>query len=177
MYGDHVELTKIAGVKSNNEQDIGRDFASTVGVGGVLGTKFTWPDYGPKLKSVYLNPSKETEWKKWIGIYNQMMLSGGEFRDLYTSMVTTFRKLTPSRRTAKCTMRFSRRPATSEWRGTIELRGLAPGKYRVLDYENNRDLGTIDSDNPKLATQFREHLLLCVINSFTYYHAPYIMRP
>ena len=62
---------------------MGRDFASTVGVGGVLGTKFTWPDYGPKLKNVYLNSDKETEWKKWIAIYNQMKLSRGDFRDLY----------------------------------------------------------------------------------------------
>lgn len=50
--------------------------------------------------------------------------------------------------------------ATAEWHGIIELRGLAPGKYRVLDYENNRDLGTIDSENPKLTARFREHLLL-----------------
>ena len=50
--------------------------------------------------------------------------------------------------------------ATPEWHGIIELRGLAPGKYRVLDYENNRDLGTIDSENPELAARFREHLLL-----------------
>lgn len=31
---------------------------------------------------------------------------------------------------------------------------------KVLDYENNRDLGTIDSENPKLTARFREHLLL-----------------
>ena len=31
-YGDHVEL-------SNNKSD----FASTVGIGGVVGTKFVWP--------------------------------------------------------------------------------------------------------------------------------------
>ena len=30
------------------------------------GTKFTWPDYGPKLKNVYLNSEKEIEWKKWM---------------------------------------------------------------------------------------------------------------
>ena len=29
---------------SDKEQDIGRDFASTLGTGGVLGTKFTWPE-------------------------------------------------------------------------------------------------------------------------------------
>jgi hypothetical protein len=54
-------------------------------------------------------------------------------------------------------------PGTSGWHGTIELRGLAPGKYRVADYENNRDLGTIVSDYPQLTTQFREHLLLAAV--------------
>jgi len=64
VYGDHVELTRITGANTDNEQDVGDDFASTLGTGGVLGTKFTWPDYGPKLKNVYLNPSKEAHWKK-----------------------------------------------------------------------------------------------------------------
>ena len=47
IYGDHVELTRIRNADSNDEQDVGSDFASTLGTGGVLGTKFTWPDYGP----------------------------------------------------------------------------------------------------------------------------------
>lgn len=50
VYGDHVELTRISGT-GDNEQDLGSDFASTLGTGGVLGTRFTWPDYGSKLKN------------------------------------------------------------------------------------------------------------------------------
>lgn len=159
VYGDHVELTKIAGVNSNSEQDIGRDFASTVGVGGVLGTKFTWPDYGPKLKNVYLNSSKETEWKKWIGIYDQKMLSRGDFRDLYT-YAYDIPEAYAVEKDGKMYYAFFAPSATPEWHGIIELRGLAPGKYRVLDYEDNHDLGTIDSENPRLTARFREHLLL-----------------
>ncbi len=159
VYGDHVELTKIAGVNSNNEQDIGRDFASTVAVGGVLGTKFTWPDYGPKLKNVYLNSSKETEWKKWIGIYGEKMLSRGDFRDLYIYGYDVPEGYAIAKG-GKMYYAFFAPATNSEWRGIIELRGLAPGKYRVLDYENNRDLGPIGSENPKVTTRFREHLLL-----------------
>jgi alpha-galactosidase len=130
------------------------------GLGGVLGTKFTWPDYGPKLKSVYLNPSKETDWKKkWIGIYNQQMLPGGEFRDLHVYGCDVPEAYAIAKN-GKMYYAFFALAGTSEWHGTIELRGLAPGKYRVLDYENNRDLGTIVSSNPELTTQFREHLLL-----------------
>jgi alpha-galactosidase len=159
VYGDHVELTKISGVNSNSEQDIGRDFASTVGVGGVLGTKFTWPDYGPKLKNVYLTTEKEALWKKWIAIYNQKMLSRGDFRDLYTYGYDVPEAYAVEK-DGKMYYAFFSPVAASKWHGTIELRGLSPGKYRVTDYENGRELGTVDSDNPKLTTQFREHLLL-----------------
>jgi alpha-galactosidase len=159
VYGDHVELTKIARANSNNEQDIGRDFASTVGVGGVPGTKFTWPDYGSKLKNVYLNPEKEAEWKKWIGIYNHKKLSRGNFRDLYTYGYDVPEGYAVEK-DGEMYYAFFAPAAASEWHGTIELRGLAPGKYRVTDYESGRDLGTIDADKPALATQFHEHLLL-----------------
>src|SRR6202521_325405 len=37
VYGDHVELTRIAN-PNGNEKDLGSDFASTIGTGGVLGT-------------------------------------------------------------------------------------------------------------------------------------------
>ncbi len=159
VYGDHVELTKISGVNSNNEQDIGRDFASTVGTGGVLGTKFTWPDYGPKLKNVYLNAGKEVEWKKWIAIYNQKKLSRGDFRDLYIYGYDVPEAYAVEK-DGKMYYAFFAPASAPEWRGTVELRGLAPGKYRVTDYENGRDLGTIDAAHPQLAAQFHEHLLL-----------------
>jgi alpha-galactosidase len=55
VYGDHVELTRIAGANTSREEDLGDDFASTLGTGGVLGTKFTWPDYGKKFANVYLS--------------------------------------------------------------------------------------------------------------------------
>src|SRR5205807_9640234 len=50
VYGDHVELTEIELSNTQHEVDKGRDFASAVGVGAVVGTKFTWPGYGPKFK-------------------------------------------------------------------------------------------------------------------------------
>jgi alpha-galactosidase len=159
VYGDHVELTKITGVNSNNEQDIGRDFASTVGVGGVLGTKFTWPEYDPKLKNVFLTKEKEADWKKWITIYNQKMLSRGDFRDLYVYGYDVPEGYAVEK-DGKMYYAFFAPAASADWSGTIELRGLAPGKYQVTDYEKNRNLGTIDSRSPKLTTQFHEHLLL-----------------
>jgi len=84
VYGDHVELTEVLLSNTDHEVDKGRDFASAVGTGAVLGTKFTWPDYGPHFKAVELTPEKEAHWKKWIDIYQGKMLSRGQFLDLYT---------------------------------------------------------------------------------------------
>jgi alpha-galactosidase len=49
---------------------------------------------------------------------------------------------------------------TKPWNGPVELRGLAPGKYRVVNYENATSLGSIDAGNPKLKVEFSQHLLL-----------------
>jgi alpha-galactosidase len=47
VYGDHVELTRVL-IHKGVESDLGEDFASTVGVGGVVGTKFVWPQADPR---------------------------------------------------------------------------------------------------------------------------------
>ncbi len=46
--------------------------------------------------------------------------------------------------------------------GEIELRGLGPGKYKVVDYSRSIDLGTIDGGRPNLRVDFEKHLLLQV---------------
>ena len=166
VYGDHVELTRIAN-PNGNEKDLGSDFASTVGTGGVVGTKFAWPNYGPKLADVYLTPQKEEYWKKWIGLYNENMLSRGTFRDLYVygydfpegyaiekdgAMYYAFFAPQPAAGAAQ--------PAQRPWSGEIELRGLAAGKYRVVDYVNGKDLGEVTAPGAKLQAGFTDHLLI-----------------
>jgi alpha-galactosidase len=76
VYGDHVELTRITGADTSREEDLGDDFASTLGTGGVLGTKFTWPDYGKNFANVYLSEKNTRIGKKWISVYNEKMLRG-----------------------------------------------------------------------------------------------------
>ena len=171
IYGDHVELTQISQPAGGEEQDTGSDFASTLGTGGVLGTKFTWPDYGKKFVNVYLTSEKEAEWKKWIGLYNQKMLSKGQFLDLYVygydvpeayailkdgRMYYAFYAPEPPGKTGG---------KTGFYQGTIELRGLSAKQYRVVDYINNKDYGTVSGPhaggmNPKLDVDFQGSLLL-----------------
>jgi alpha-galactosidase len=168
IYGDHVELTRITGASADNEQDIGSDFASTLGTGGVLGTKFTWPDYGPKFKNVFLSPEKEAHWKQWIALYNEKMLSKGEFLDLYVygfdvpeayairkggRMYYAFYAPTPPHSD-------NDRTVSPSWTGQVELRGLDAKTYRVTDYIHHKDLGSVTGPVGRLDAEFTDNLLL-----------------
>ena len=166
VYGDHVELTRIAN-PNGNEKDLGSDFASTIGTGGVVGTKFAWPNYGPKLADVYLTPQKEEYWKKWIGLYNENMLSRGTFRDLYVYGYDVPEGYAIEKDGAMYYAFFAPQPAVgaahsaaASWSGEIELRGLAAGKYRVTDYVNDKDLGEVTAPDAKLKVSFTDHLLI-----------------
>jgi alpha-galactosidase len=161
VYGDHVELTRINFANSNQESDIGRDFASTIGTGGVVGTKFVWPDPGPHFKDVALTPSKEEWWKKWIGIYNQKMLSKGVFRNLYTIGYDAPEGYA-IQKDGKMYYAFFAADGSKGYQGEVQLRGLQPGTYHVVDYASDKDLGTVTAkgDTATLTTSFPEHLLL-----------------
>jgi alpha-galactosidase len=166
IYGDHVELTRISGANSDNEQDIGDDFASTLGTGGVLGTKFTWPDYGPKLKNVFLNPAKEEHWKKWIALYNQKMLSKGNFLDLYVYGYDSPEAYAIEKDGAMYYAFYAPQPAgkspgsPGKWTGEVELRGLASREYHVTDFVNAKDYGTVTGPTAKIKVDFVGSLLL-----------------
>jgi len=160
VYGDHVELSEMTRV-GNEWSEHGSDFASTIGAGGVVGTKFVWPDPGPKYNPVLLTADKEAHWKKWIGIYNEKMLSKGIFRNLYVGGYDLPEGYAIEK---DGKMYYAFFPSTAaEWRGEVELRGLKPGSYHVIDYANGKDLGTVEAtaDNaPRLRTDFKDHLLL-----------------
>ena len=74
-YGDHIELT-----------DGGNDFASQIGTGSVIGTKFTWPKDNPDWHEgpFLLTPEKEALLRKWMKIYKENNLARGEYLNLYT---------------------------------------------------------------------------------------------
>ena len=67
-FGDHVELS-----------DGGVDFASSVGIGAVVGTNFTWPVGSFKKATLDLTPEREQLWAKWLKIYQEKMLPRGEY--------------------------------------------------------------------------------------------------
>ncbi|AWL04524.1 glycoside hydrolase family 36 protein [Massilia oculi] len=143
--GDHVELS-----------DGGDDFASSVGIGAVVSTKFTWPE-DPKPKDSYLLTAvKEAKWRKWIGIYKDKMLPKGQYRgELYD---IGFDK--PETHAVEKDGRLYFAFYAKEWSGQVELRGLKEGRYRVRDYVEDRDLGEVSAASNKLKIGFEQALLL-----------------
>ncbi len=162
VYGDHVELSAMTKV-GNDYKEHGDDFASTIGAGGVVGTKFVWPDPGPKFKDVNLTAAKEERWKKWIGLYNAKMLSKGEFKDLYVTGYDTPEAYAIAKDGKMYYAFFAPSDSSSSFKGEVELRGLKPGKYSVSDYTEAKDLGTVEAAAngvARLPANFKDHLLL-----------------
>jgi alpha-galactosidase len=145
--GDHVELS-----------DHQNDFASTVGIGAVVSTKFTWP-VDPKPKdSFLLTPQKEIEWRRWIAIYQEKMLPLGTYRgELYDIGFDE-----PETHAIEKSGRLYYAFFADRFSGDVALRGLQAGRYRIRDYFNGRDLGqlTAAADRHRLAVNFQGFLLL-----------------
>src|SRR5208282_243102 len=98
--------------------------------------------------------------KKWIGLYNEKMLSKGEFMDLY---VTGYDAPEGYAIAKDGRMYYAFFAPSTGWKGEVELRGLKPGKYQVRDYSESKDFGTVDvaqTGVAKLPAEFKDHLLL-----------------
>ncbi len=143
--GDHVELS-----------DGGDDFASTVGIGAIVSTKFTWPKDPKPKDSFLLTPQREVLWRKWIALYNERMLPTGTYRgELYD---IGFDK--PETHVVEKAGRFYYAFYARNWNGAVTLRGLAPGRYRLRDYFNERDLGEIAAAQQAVQVSFERFLVL-----------------
>jgi alpha-galactosidase len=143
--GDHVELS-----------DGGDDFASTVGIGAIVSTKFTWPKDPKPKDSFLLTPQRELLWRKWIALYNERMLPEGTYRgELYD---IGFDK--PEAHVVEKDERLYYAFYAKRWDGPVALRGLRAGRYRVRDYFNGRDLGEIDAASQPLRISFDHFLVL-----------------
>ena len=143
--GDHVELS-----------DGGDDFASTVGIGAIVSTKFTWPRDPKPKDSFLLTAQKEMLWRKWITLYNTHALPRGHYRgELYD---IGFDK--PETHVVEKHGRLYYALYAPSWSGPVTLRGLAPGKYRIRDYFNDRALGEIEAPAAPLQVSFERFLLL-----------------
>jgi alpha-galactosidase len=143
--GDHVELS-----------DGGDDFASAVGVGAIVSTKFTWPRDPKPKDSFLLTPQREAVWRRWIALYNEHLLPKGTYRgDLYD---IGFDK--PETHVIERSGQLYYAFYARTWNGPVMLRGLPAGRYRVRDYYNDRDLGQVTAPGGPIPLAFERFLLL-----------------
>jgi alpha-galactosidase len=143
--GDHVELS-----------DGGDDFASTVGIGAVVSTKFTWPKDPKPKDSFLLTPEREVLWRRWIALYNERLLSRGTYRgELYD---IGFDK--PETHAIEKDGRLYYAFYAPQFTGEVALRGLGQGSYRVRDYFADRDLGEVAPGRERLSVSFTRFLVV-----------------
>ena len=150
-FGDHVELS-----------DNGTDFASTIGVGGLVGSNFVMPElrtHPPEEgePDTKLTAEREKIWQKWIPIAKAKRLWQGKYLGgLYDIGLDK-----PEGHVVKKGKSLYYAFYADSWNGKIELRGLRPGiKYRLFDYVENRSLGTASGPKGQLEIKFSNYLLL-----------------
>lgn len=145
FFGDHVELS-----------DGGDDFASTMGVGGVVGTQFVLPSLVTKHGRSDLTPARAQEFEKWLALYRGKMLSRGQYLGSLYDIGFDRPEAHVIRKGQTIYYAFF----AEHWKGPIELRGLGDRKYRVVDYVSGKDLGSVRGPSARLSAEFGKDLLL-----------------
>jgi alpha-galactosidase len=145
FFGDHVELS-----------DGANDFASTLGVGGVVGTQFVLPSLVTKHGKSDLTPEREKEFEKWLRIYREKMLSKGQYLGQLYDIGFDAPETHAIRKGQTMYYSFF----AKQWKGTVELRGLEGRNYSVVDYVAGKSLGTVAGPTAHLPVAFDGHLLL-----------------
>lgn len=146
-YADHIELS-----------DGGNDFGTQVGIGGVPGSKFTYPKDNPHVKETYLlTPEKEKLYKKWLDIYNDKKLSKGLYRNLYDIAYDK-----PETHVIQKGDTLYYAFYANEWIGEIKLRGLNKEKtYTVCEYASDKKKTyTVNGSNPYISPVFKRNYLI-----------------
>jgi alpha-galactosidase len=145
-FGDHVEMS-----------EGGEDFASTFGVGGVIGTNFAWPGApGKKDETLLLTPEREELWQQWTKLYAEKRLSEGEYLGTLYDIGFDRPETHVVRKDGTLYYAFY----AKRYAGSVELRGLAPGSYEIVDYVQGRSLGRVQAPGATLRTRFEGSLLV-----------------
>jgi alpha-galactosidase len=145
FFGDHVELS-----------DGANDFASTLGVGGVVGTQFVLPSLVTKHGKSDLTPEREKEFEKWLRIYREKMLSKGQYLGQLYDIGFDVPETHVIRKDKTMYYAFF----AKQWKGPIELRGLEDRTYSVVDYVAGKSLGTVAGPTAHLPVEFDGNLLV-----------------
>jgi alpha-galactosidase len=142
--GDYVELS-----------DGGSDFASTLGIGGVVGSMFRWPADAQSRRRG-LTAEKARDWQKWVALYSATMLSKGEYLGSLYDIGFDRPEAHAIRKDGRIYYAFY----ADAFTGKIELRGLDARAYHIRDYVNERDYGAVKGPVAALMVAFPKYLLL-----------------
>ncbi|MBQ5974879.1 MAG: alpha-galactosidase [Bacteroidales bacterium] len=147
-YGDHIELS-----------DGGNDYQTQLGIGAVLGTKFTWPKDNPYVRHSYLlTPEKEALLKNALEIYETKRLSEGEIVSGLYDIGYDFPETYVIRKDGVLNYAFYTRGPKVE---KVELRGLEKGcDYQIRDYYNDVDYGVVRASEKTVLDASFDHALL-----------------
>lgn len=157
VLGNSVEPARAGG--ASGQEELNRDFASTVGVGGVPGARFLWSPSGDASRPRFLAPEREAGFQKWMKIYSELKLSQGDFQNLYVTGYDDPEGYVIQTNGKTYYAFFSPQP-DKPWKGELDLRGLKRGRFRVFDYVEGKKLGTVASPRLRFAVQFTGYLLL-----------------
>lgn len=167
---DHIEIS-----------DDGEDF-SYIGVGGIPATRFTpsGRDITNEIESRIFDVKPFQEkldlYKKWFKLYKDMMLSKGEYLNKYdliydspeTHVIKKDAKLyfsiypgEPDGIVDDGGVGYREKKHTKKWSGKFEFRGLDKGKkYRIWDWEHEKEVGTVSGDSPFMELTIDHHLMV-----------------
>jgi alpha-galactosidase len=160
VYADHVELTAMG----KDDHEFGDDFASGVGTGAVVGTKFVWPKPKRTLKhgaARYLDPAKEKHWKRWLTLSRELDLARGRYiGGLYDVALDKPETHVVERRGKRHYAFYASKPSAS-FGGEVEFRGdlSAKASWEVFDLVARKVLGRVSKTQRKLKLSFRGSLL------------------
>jgi alpha-galactosidase len=144
-FGDHVEL-------SDNHDD----FASTLGIGGVVGSQFVLPALVEKHGQFDLTPDRQKLFQKWLELYQEKGLSHGQYLGALYDIGFDLPEAHVIRKDKKMYYAFF----AGNWNGALELRGLDARAYHVVDYVDGKDFGVVQGPTAHLSANFTKHLLL-----------------
>ncbi|MGH9694265.1 MAG: glycoside hydrolase family 36 protein, partial [Bryobacteraceae bacterium] len=103
-----------------------------------------------------LTPEREQLFVKWLGIYKDKMLSRGEYLGSLYDIGFDKPETHAIRKGRSMYYAFY----APQWNGKIILRGLEARRYRVTDYVDGKDLGTVRGPAATLDIDFEKHLLI-----------------
>jgi alpha-galactosidase len=100
-----------------------------------------------------LTPEREALLQKWLSIYREHRLAEGEYLNLY-DLAFDQPEAHAIRANGKLYYAFYAEQIDQRYHGPLVLRGLEAMAYRVHDYIDDRDFGTVQGPAATLDVEF-----------------------